>query len=310
MTVSDQPNPRCPLCGLAPQYRARDPERDRVNVECERCGGFAVTAQALTVITPEQKPLLSAYCRRSTSSDLIVIRTDNIADLITSLPKYTPREKLLNLLVLMGRMTPSLFESTGFDRDRDYPLLVAKNPSEIAALETELERRGFVDGTRDSSTVTLEGWEAIEQIEQAGNNSIRVFVAMWFDPSRDDVYNSAIEPAIRKAGYDPLRIDRHEHVNRIDDEIIGQIRRSRFMVADLTGQRHGVYFEAGLMSGLGRNVIWMCAKDELEAGKLHFDVRQFNFIAYETAEDAGTRLYNRILAIEGEGPGESTKPGS
>jgi hypothetical protein len=74
------------------------------------------------------------------------------------------------------------------------------------------------------------------------------------------------------------------------------------MVADFTGQRHGVYFEAGLMMGLGRTVIWMCNKNELD--KIHFDVLQFNFIDYESLEDANTRLHHRILAIEGEGPGE------
>jgi hypothetical protein len=57
------------------------------------------------------------------------------------------------------------------------------------------------------------------------------------------------------------------------------------------------------MLGLGRNVMWMSRREELEKqGGLHFDVRQFNFIVYGDAQDAKTRLYNRILAIEGEGP--------
>jgi len=30
-----------------------------------------------------------------------------------------------------------------------------------------------------------------------------------------------------------------------------------------TGQRHGVYLKAGFMMGLGRNVFWMCSKDEM-----------------------------------------------
>jgi len=128
---------------------------------------------------------------------------------------------------------------------------------------------------------------------------------MWFDSSTNQLYEDAIRPAIRAAGYEPLRIDRHEHVNRIDDEIVGQIKRSRFMVADFTGQRHGVYFESGLMMGLGRNVIWMCDQRELQADLIHFDVRQYNFIDWTSVEDARTRLLNRIFAIEGEGPRSS-----
>lgn len=76
------------------------------------------------------------------------------------------------------------------------------------------------------------------------------------------------------------------------------------MVADFTLQRGGVYFEAGMMHGLGRNVIWMCHSDELKPEKgLHFDVRQFNFLTYNDPNDGiKKRLYNRIVAIEGEGP--------
>jgi nucleoside 2-deoxyribosyltransferase len=97
-------------------------------------------------------------------------------------------------------------------------------------------------------------------------------------------------------------VDKIEHVNRIDDQIISDIRRSRFMVADLTGQRQGVYFEAGMMLGQGRTVIWMVHKDELP--KVHFDNRQYNFIVYDDLSDARKRLKLRILALEGEGPGK------
>ncbi len=118
------------------------------------------------------------------------------------------------------------------------------------------------------------------------------------------VWRNVIEPAIKEAGYKPFRIDREHHVNRIDDEIIGQVRRSRFMVADFTLQRGGVYFEAGMMHGLGRKVVWMCHESELTPEKgLHFDIRQFNFLTYsEPDEVIKKQLYERILAIEGEGP--------
>jgi nucleoside 2-deoxyribosyltransferase len=94
---------------------------------------------------------------------------------------------------------------------------------------------------------------------------------------------------------------RHEHVNRIDDEIIAQIRKSRFMVADFTSQNPGAYFEAGLMQGLGRPVFWMC--NDAEREKLHFDTRQYNHILYTDLGDARVRLHNRIIAVVGEGKG-------
>jgi hypothetical protein len=62
-----------------------------------------------------------------------------------------------------------------------------------------------------------------------------------------------------------------EHINKIGDEIISQIRRSKFLIADFTGHRGGVYFEAGLAMGLGLLVFWTCRRDDLD--KLHFDIR-------------------------------------
>jgi hypothetical protein len=234
---------------------------------------------------------------------VIEILSTNIEQLLKSLPQFSPPEKLDNLLQQMAEMTPALGEYTQFDREVDYPLLVVSGQSEVDYLIQELLRRDYLDGTLDGVSLTMRGWEHLEEIKQRGRASSRCFVAMWFDESMKGIYDEAIEPAVRAAGYDPLRIDKLEHVNRIDDEIIGQIKRSRFMVADFTGQRHGVYFEAGLMLGLGRTVIWMCRKGALtENGGLHFDVRQFNFIAYESTAEANKRLYDRILAVEGEGP--------
>jgi len=162
-----------------------------------------------------------------------------------------------------------------------------------------VRRAPFIQNKNAGTQVTMKGWERIQYIQKSGRDSKRVFVAMWFDGSMDEVYDKAIAPAISRAGYLPLRIDRHPHVNRIDDEIIGQIKRCRFMVADFTGQRHSVYFEAGMMHGLARNVIWMCKNDDLK--DVRFDVRQFAFIAYSSVAEAEKLLYDKILAIEGEG---------
>ena len=57
---------------------------------------------------------------------------------------------------------------------------------------------------------------------------------MWFNTSMNDAYEEGIALAIEDAGYKPVRIDRKDHNNKIDDEIIAEIRRSRFLVADFT----------------------------------------------------------------------------
>jgi nucleoside 2-deoxyribosyltransferase len=126
------------------------------------------------------------------------------------------------------------------------------------------------------------------------------FVAMWFDKTMEAAWKEGFYRAIDEAGYLPQRIDSKEHVNKICDEIIAEIRRSRFVVADFTGQRGGVYYESGYAAGRDIPVIWTCRKDELP--KLHFDIRQYNCIDWETPQELARRLKARIEAVIGEGP--------
>ena len=127
---------------------------------------------------------------------------------------------------------------------------------------------------------------------------------MWFDDSMNEAWKHGIDPAVRDTGYEPVRIDRKEHVNKIDDEIVAEIRRARFVVADFThgdtGARGGVYYEAGFAHGLGIPVIFSCRKDRLE--EAHFDTRQYNHIVWETPEELRDRLAKRIAAVLGDGP--------
>ena len=100
-----------------------------------------------------------------------------------------------------------------------------------------------------------------------------------------------------------LRIDRKPDVDKIDDEIIAEIRRSRFLVADFThgdkGARGGVYYEAGFAYGLGKPVIYTCRADMVDY--LHFDTRQYAHILWETPEELREGLKNKIVARIGEG---------
>ena len=151
--------------------------------------------------------------------------------------------------------------------------------------------------------LSMSGYSYLEDLLPRAKFS-QVFVAMWFDPSMNDVYTEGIEVAIQNAGYEPLRIDRVEHINKIDDEIIKEIRRSRFVVADFTcgddGARGSVYYEAGFAEGLGIPVIRTCKEDQIEA--LPFDTRQYAHIPWTTSAELRIGLENRIWAVFGEGP--------
>jgi hypothetical protein len=177
----------------------------------------------------------------------------------------------------------------------------------IGLLEEEgLVRTGWSGGSQNV-TITAKGFERMEALESGAAPTRQAFVAMWFDPSMDAAFEHGFDPAIREAGYKPHRIDRKEHSNKIDDEIIAEIRRSRFVIADFTcgitsandklvaAARGGVYYEAGFAQGLRIPVIWSCRWDCIE--HVHFDTRQFNHIVWDNPADLRSKLLNRIRAV-------------
>ena len=94
-------------------------------------------------------------------------------------------------------------------------------------------------------------------------------------------------------------------MDKIDDEIFAEIRRSRFLVADMTqgndGARGGVYFEAGFAQGSGSfQYLYACRKDRIK--HLAFDTRQFYHIVWDTPDELRKQLATRIRARVGEGP--------
>ena len=129
---------------------------------------------------------------------------------------------------------------------------------------------------------------------------------MWFDDSMNDAWLSGFEPGIQAAGFRPRRIDDKDYVGGISDEIMAEIRRSRFVVADYTGQRNGVYFEAGFAAGLGLTVIPTCRDDEVE--RLHFDIKHLNTLAWKTPAELAEGLNRRIRAVVGAGPDAPDPP--
>lgn len=179
-------------------------------------------------------------------------------------------------------------------------------PSDAEAILNMLADEGFVTSP-GVKTLTMRGWERADSWHSRGAQTRQAFVAMWFDRVMTPAFDDGFAPAIRDAGYDAFRIDRHEHGNKIDDEIIAGIRRSRFVVADFTcglsevdGRmqplaRGGVYYEAGFAQGLNIPVIWTCRADCID--HVHFDTRQFNHIVWSSPAELRQRLLTRIQAV-------------
>jgi hypothetical protein len=92
------------------------------------------------------------------------------------------------------------------------------------------------DQNHGNVRVTFPGWQYVEKRRVQESALEQAFVAMWFHASMEAAFIDGIEPAIKECGYRAMRIDRKEHINKVDDEIVAEIRRSRFLVADFTSE--------------------------------------------------------------------------
>lgn len=204
--------------------------------------------------------------------------------------------------------------------------LFALDPQLKTYLETAIDE-GYIryDGdsleNANSTYLTLKGHQYIESLGHQLSDSDQIFVAMWFNDTTRQLYEAAIKPAIEQAGYKVMRIDDKSHNEKICDEIIAEIRKSKAIIADMTcglakpeswseedivgAPRGGVFYEAGFAHGLGIPVIWTVNQEIADIENVsHFDVRQYNQIRWteENLEEAKKEILNRIEATLGQGP--------
>ena len=179
------------------------------------------------------------------------------------------------------------------------------NSKELKFLLSYLVGQHLLELNRSARHIlTVQGHTRLAELEGTNTDSNLAFVAMWFDPSMERAFQEGIKPGVEDAGYEPVRIDRKEHNNKIDDEIIAKLKRARFVVADFTqgnsGARGGVYYEAGFAHGLGIPVMFCCQEDYKD--KVHFDTRQYNHILWREPTELRDALARRISAVIGDGP--------
>jgi len=295
---------KCPLCNQPAQGEGVGPLNDWFRINCPRCGAFKITEDGVFDAREAAEQgvsyLLSGYTRQaSDAKQLLRLTAETIASLLKAKPPVaTVAEQMHKLLLVISARLTNLSHHALVSPDTDYPVVFARSAGDLTYLLKGLLDRGLVEGLGDRVHPTLEGWALIDRLLLAPERRGRqAFVAMWFDPSMLLVYENGLAPGIRAAGYDPIRIDQVEHAGKIDDRIVAEIRSSSLLVADFTGQRGGVYFEAGFALGLGIPVIWTCRDTDID--KLHFDTRQYNHIVWnaDRLHDLAEKLAYRIRAM-------------
>ena len=303
MTEEQQVNP-CPLC-KQPAQMAFDPRNRVVTVQCQACGTYRADYNFVQQSEEQTaKPLLSGIIRRNSDQGMTVTITGENAKALEEPAPKSMKAKTHELLISLGKRAGNA-GTTIIISSADCPLAFASSYEEFVSIVRSLKGLGYLEPYMETGTgivcaLTAKAWEKLEESTKPGEGSDRVFVAMWFYADLKSAYDEGIAPAVQAAGYAPIRIDIVEHNNKIDEEIFSEIKKSRFLIADFTGNRGGVYYEAGFAKGFGIDVIWTC--NAAEIGTLHFDTRQYNHIGWTSAKDLREKLTTRILKTIGPGP--------
>lgn len=144
------------------------------------------------------------------------------------------------------------------------------------------------------------------------------FVVMQFgNPELDTLYREVMAPAIRAAGLEPKRVDKHNEGGLLKSEIIRFIQNSDIIVADLTNERPNCYLEIGYAMGIDklRNLVLTAREDHnldtphRKPGdpKVHFDLNGYeilfwkreDLVSFRTALEARIRRRLAILIPSG-----------
>ncbi len=119
----------------------------------------------------------------------------------------------------------------------------------------------------------------------------------------DRVFKDCFRPAVQATGLRLRRLDENPQAGLIDNRLRLEIRDSVMLIADLTNNNLGAYWEAGYAEGLGRPVLYTCREEFFcktgefaDLGGAHFDTNHCLTILWkaDALEHAAEQLKNAI----------------
>ncbi|NLF82648.1 MAG: hypothetical protein GX568_01520 [Candidatus Gastranaerophilales bacterium] len=317
---------------------------DFKHISCNVCGDIFVTGSYLACIERNpnllketEKIALSYYYKvhtlnnKKNSNNAEILTEYNIESIISSVNYPLSLLDKINIVLQHFHSNTQFFhQGVNINFKKDYRLFFCRSENELNEIIQYLLGKKYiryVDSNiqgEDFYCLLTEGIQKIEELKKE-TKSDQCFVAMWFSDETDKAYSESIEKAIEEdSGYECYKVSNNDQNNGwIPDTIVKEIRRSKFVIADLTGYRAGVYYEAGFAEGLGKEVIYTCNKNwfdeqeemmkipiqcsncsgtnELKLDGVHFNLKQRKMILWEedNLPDFRKALAERIGAVIG-----------
>lgn len=291
----------CPICKQV-KTKELPSGNDTSIINCPNCIRYEITGTASVAISVKEKDMELSFAirQRNLNNENVVVNSENRATIINGI-RIPETIKEISEYILKEFYNDSRLISKGLSISIEN--MVAYAIKDYDTLQAVVEYVEIMRWCSKSITygsggalikISKDGIKHAESLISPNKDSILAFVAMSFKPELEAIYEEAIKGAIKHCGLEPVRIDDKQFNGEIVKEISDEIDRSRFIVADFTDNRPGVYFEAGYATGKGLPVIYCCK--ECEKGDIHFDINHFKFIYWENAEDLKDELIKRIKA--------------
>lgn len=300
----------CPICKN--ENCNEESKLDGSHFQCPKCGEFYLSY--LTKARFEKRSDLQKISHWISEQNKIFNEkfpevTEKKVEQVLHQRDKTIREKFNLMMKALSKFsinTPIILEQLNecyIADDKEFQKLLDKMNKE-GYIQENHKLVNLTKATLFWKDLTFEGHEYVESLDEPNKNSKKIFMAFWFNDDMKNVFDDVVIPRMNETEFTAERVSSKttSHDQYISDDIIGKIKSSRAVVADCTGNRTAVYYEAGFAMGMKIPVIWTCKEGidpDDSSNKTHmeqrcFDINQYPCIVWKDAEDLSKQLIERL----------------
>ena len=335
---------RCLACGTKADLVEESEQRQDRIVSCSVCGLYRATGRLLAspkgTLDDQLRGMLAGVLYRFWVAHMHtvfpqVLDTDTVAGIVAAHGAPSNHaERADEIVRAVAVAAPKYGEWTLPDWSlrwaiRAYSIDTAELDAMLRDYRDWIESRADSPANRQLSLrLTRAGWDRLRMLAETRAESRTISLASWALPAVRQPFERAAAEAADDLG---LRVESGNALaepTRIDDSIIAALRRARVVVADFTGLRGGVYYEAGFAAGLGTPVMFTCHSQwtrflwleevhdastseaptpTMEAWRkgMHFDVAHFPIFEWASQEELRKLVVDHVRAWGLAAPGHA-----
>jgi hypothetical protein len=303
----------CPVCKSSltkPSVQVGNRNR----FTCPRCGEFILSDEVIDdlplILSKEidASAKISHALRRAQENSSVAEFSWATIEAAVGLTLPRPREQADLLVRWIGENISGPGERIRIEPKTHMGIIGAQTPAGFELVVDHLFDEELVTGHLDNTmgsygdadvTLSFKGWEHYENLREGTGKYRKAFMAMKFgDEKLDSVIKNVFKPSAKQAGFDLFTLDEVLRAGLIDDRLRVEIQASDFLVADLTHENAGAYWEAGYAEGMGKPVIYTCEKTKFDSEKSHFDTNHHLTVLWDVndLQKAGEQLKATIRA--------------